>query len=117
MANNRLLLVYRPTGKAVFLGKRMSEGWYAVPDDVKQRIEALFQHIIDNDDALQDDLMLAMEECTADTPFVNTKWCYTSFGESPLTTLDIEKCLPISIYDTPERIRDHYLRHPYVEPR
>ena len=28
MANNRLLLVYRPTGRAVVLGKRMGSGWY-----------------------------------------------------------------------------------------
>lgn len=29
MANNRLYLVHRPSGYALFLGKRMLRGWYA----------------------------------------------------------------------------------------
>ena len=91
MANNRLFLVYRPTGKAVFLGKRMAEGWYGVPDDVKERIEALFAHVFENPDASQDDLMLAMEECEAGTPFVNTQWRYTNVGGLPLSQLELDK--------------------------
>lgn len=31
MANNRMILVYRPTGQAVYLGKRLGDGWYDVP--------------------------------------------------------------------------------------
>lgn len=89
MANNRLWLVYRPSGKAVFLGKRMSEGWYHVPNDVKERIEALFAHVFERPDASQDDFMLAMEECEAETPFVSTQWRYETTGEVPLTTLKI----------------------------
>ena len=30
MANNRMFLLHRPSGKAVYLGKRMGWGWYAV---------------------------------------------------------------------------------------
>lgn len=43
MANNRMLLVYEPTGDAVYLGKRMGYGWYDVPADIKESIEALFK--------------------------------------------------------------------------
>ena len=89
MANNRIWLVYRPTGKAVFLGKRMADGWYGVPDDIKQRIEALFQHISDDDGYFQDDLMLAMEGCDVTSPFVNTNWRYTTDDPGPLRQLEI----------------------------
>lgn len=93
MANNRLWLVYRPTGKAVFLGKRMAEGWYNVPDDVKERIEALFQHIQDergNREYEQDDMTLAMEECEGRSPFVNVNWRYTETGVGkPLSQLEM----------------------------
>jgi hypothetical protein len=89
MANNRLWLVYRPTGKAVFLGKRMAVGWYFVPDDVGARIEALFAHLEEVQAGSQDDLMLAMEECEADTPFVSTDWRYAGATTLPLNTLEL----------------------------
>ena len=91
MANNRLWLVYRPTGKAVFLGKRMAQGWYGVPEDVKERIEAFFAHIYDNPETSQDDMMLAMEMCEGNSPLIVTAWRYTGFATSPLTTLEIEQ--------------------------
>ena len=89
MANNRLWLVYRPTGRAVFLGKRMAQGWYNVPDDIAQRIRALYEHIEQHPEHSQDDLCLSMEECEADTPFVNTRWHYRGKGESPLSQLEM----------------------------
>lgn len=91
MANNRLWLVYRPTGKAVFLGKRMGYGWYHVPQDVKARIEALFAHVEEcYPDNSQDDFMLAMEECQAQGNIhVSTQWRYTEMGQAPLSTLEL----------------------------
>ena len=42
MANERMYLCYRPTGDAVFLGKRMAVGWYSPPDDLPQRLGKLY---------------------------------------------------------------------------
>lgn len=66
MANNRMFLVYRPTGDAVYLGKRMAHGWYGTPDDLVERIEQLFAKV----DAVsgfhgepsQDDFAIALEQ-------------------------------------------------------
>ena len=53
MANNRLYLKHKSTGKSVYLGKRMGWGWYGVPEDVKQRIEDLFK-IVEDESAFED---------------------------------------------------------------
>ncbi len=42
MANDRMFLLYRPTGEAVFLGKCMGGRWYGTPEEVHLRIETLF---------------------------------------------------------------------------
>lgn len=42
MANNRMYLIYRPTGDAVYLGKSMGWGWCGTPENVAQCISALF---------------------------------------------------------------------------
>ena len=88
MADNRMWLVYRPTGNAVFLGKRMAEGWYGVPDDLAHRIQALFDHAGQTEHS-RDDMMLVMETCDAVTPFVNTGFRYKTFGRVPFTVLEL----------------------------
>ena len=45
MANNRMFLVHRPTGYAVYLAKNMADGWYDVPYNLNKNIEALFEFI------------------------------------------------------------------------
>lgn len=60
MANNRMFLCHRPGGLAVFLGKRMQDGWYAVPDDLADRVRELFQ-LIEFEDGSQDDFCVALE--------------------------------------------------------
>jgi hypothetical protein len=66
MANNRMFLVYRPTGDAVFLGKRMGFGWYGAPQDLEIRLSALFarseEAASQNPQYSQDDFLLAMED-------------------------------------------------------
>lgn len=37
-----MLLCHRPTGYAVFLGKRMGWGWYGVPDNLAETVADLF---------------------------------------------------------------------------
>ena len=68
MANNRMLLVHRPTGLAVFLGKRMAWGWYTsegIGYRLEERISSLFEEVENSDyTGTQDDFALAMEVCT-----------------------------------------------------
>ena len=63
MANNRMYLVYRPTGDCVYLGKRMGWGWYDTPDDVADRIRKLFEKVeaIKRDTCSQDDFAIALQ--------------------------------------------------------
>lgn len=76
MANNRMFLLHRPTGKSVLLGKRMGWGWYAVPENVKERIEALFA-IVDGSEyeGSQDDFCVALEDA-GEAPMAHGDWTY-----------------------------------------
>jgi hypothetical protein len=58
MANNRLWLVHRPTGEAVRLGKRLSDGWYDPPSI--DAMNAFFERAAVCGE--QDDFVLALEE-------------------------------------------------------
>jgi hypothetical protein len=63
MANNYLFLVYRPTGRAIQIGKRMGFGWYTHNDEdvnLKQFYSECEQAAIDLD-ADQDDFVLVKE--------------------------------------------------------
>lgn len=63
MANNRMFLLHRPTGKAILLGKRMGWGWYGTPENVAERIEALFTSAENESyDGSQDDFCIALED-------------------------------------------------------
>ena len=42
MANERMYLCYRPTGDAVFLGKRLASGYYGVSEDLPEKLQALY---------------------------------------------------------------------------
>jgi hypothetical protein len=83
MANNRLFLVYRPTGAAVLLGKRMGWGWYTKPG-INEAIATLFYHIerIDIPDErriypAQDDFVLCIEDGEG-APKCESAWQYTN---------------------------------------
>lgn len=76
MANNRMYLVYRPSGRAIYLGKNMGMGWYDVPDNLVERMRELFDKAYD--DALDgehslDDFCVAMENSDGE-PFVLVDW-------------------------------------------
>lgn len=74
MANNRLWLVHRPTGKSVFLGKRMAWGWYGAPEDIGAQLKALYD-AIEHSDTNQDDFLLAMEDAD-DAPSCTDNFIY-----------------------------------------
>ena len=63
MANNRMFLVHRPSGLAVFLGKRMGHGWYTT--DRCASVQILFD-AVENEDG-RDDFALAIEDATGAT--------------------------------------------------
>lgn len=65
MANNRMFLVHVPTGKCVFLAKHMGEGWYGVPDDIRDRIVRLFEETYPPEHGHPEDFALAMEDSSA----------------------------------------------------
>lgn len=58
MANNRIFLCYRPTGRAIMLGKRMLGGYYHVPTekDFELFFDACEKDWIENDDSTERDL-------------------------------------------------------------
>jgi len=97
MANNRMYLVYRPTGDAVFLGKRMGWGWYGTPENLVEHIAALFDKA---EEACirgrsQDDFAIAMESGEGQ-PYVIDDWKSTKpSGDTwPSLVLDIGEDVP-----------------------
>lgn len=88
MANNRMWLLHKPTGKAVFLGKRMGDQWYGTPEDVAAMIAILFETSYSDQYIGNDNFCLAMEQCSG-APNAFDGWRYTSMGENPITTLEV----------------------------
>jgi hypothetical protein len=62
MANNRMYLCHRPSGLAVYLGKRMGWGWYNVQDKLPEHLKALFA-AVENEHS-QDDFCVVMENAS-----------------------------------------------------
>ena len=106
MANNRMFLVYRPTGDAVFLGKRMGWGWYGTPKDVAESIAALFEKAEKaagegaKRGLSQDDFAIALES-GGNQPHVISKWQYKDVDGRKVRSLAIDSSVP---YGGPENI-------------
>lgn len=86
MANNRMYLVHRPTGLAVFLGKRMEYGWY---DGENIPVQKLFDALGKLDYAdNQDDFAIYMESAV-NAPMAIDDWygCKTYDGDVLQITL------------------------------
>ncbi len=62
MANNRMWLCFKPSGRAVCLGKRMGWGWYNAPH--KEFMDAFLAKCEDDacEHGSQDDFVLCFEE-------------------------------------------------------
>ena len=91
MANNRMLLIHRPTGLAIVLAKHMGGGWYKAPE--QDALEELYGRVAKetSTEADMEDFCLGMESCDADTPYVKTDWGAYNRDEhdSRLLRLDI----------------------------
>lgn len=74
MANNRMLLIHRPTGLAVVIAKHMGWGWCCPPEP--ETMKLLYDEVENRTATMADmeDFCLGMESCHADTPFVRTDW-------------------------------------------
>ncbi len=82
MANNRLLLVYRPTGRAMVIGKRMGTGWYS-RGDILKRLDAFFDEAETEweEGMNHDDFELVIEHAEH-APALSDEWVYD--GDDPL---------------------------------
>lgn len=78
MANNRMWLAHRPTGEAVYLGKRMGYGWYDATADLGARVEAFYQRCgAAGAHDSQDDFILVMEDARG-APACTNNWVWES---------------------------------------
>ena len=77
MANNRMFFIHIPSGKRVYLGKRMGVGWYNVPDDLGARVKLLFDYL-DGEYVGQDDFAIALEDAEGSSCAVELKGMYLS---------------------------------------
>lgn len=60
MADNRLWLIYKPTGVGLLIGKRLGEGWYCKGDDMSDALQEFYAHALDDypESGDQDDFVL-----------------------------------------------------------
>jgi hypothetical protein len=81
MANNRMYLLHRPSGKAVYLGKRLGWGWYNVPDDLTMRVNELFRLVEEGEvDGSQDDFCIALETTKEGATLAEGNWRSINHG-------------------------------------
>ena len=82
MANNRMFLVHRPSGLAVFLGKRMGHKWYTTDRSIS--VQNLFD-VLENEDG-RDDFAIALEDATGATLAIG-EWEYGPHRDDELVQL------------------------------
>ena len=80
MANNRLILVYRPTGRAVVIAKRMGAGWYS-HESLTSRLNGMFDESEFEGFAemKHDDFELVIEDAVQ-APVLSSDWTYAEKG-------------------------------------
>jgi len=82
MANNRLWLMHRPSGKAICLGRRAAYGWENRNKDLGPDLAAFFNATLElSDGREQDDFLLLMEDA-ANAPGASGDFHYVD-GDTP----------------------------------
>ena len=76
MANERMFLLHRPSGKMILLGKHMGEEWYKPPteEELSKFYESVYQTCI-HDGLSNEDFVLAIEStlCRGNDQSLNRK--------------------------------------------
>ena len=73
MANNRMLLVHRPTGIALLIAKRYFE-WYPVAESAD--LDTFFDTVFKSENPLSDDFGLYLEDAR-DAPLCSDDFAYS----------------------------------------
>jgi hypothetical protein len=78
MANNRMYLVHKPTGHAVYLGKRFLGGYYDAPENLSKQVQKLFDLAEESKVESQDDFCVVFESkndatCAMDSDDIEMK--------------------------------------------
>lgn len=102
MAGNRMLLVFRPTGKAIILAKQIGGDWVGGSKDLPERMLALMGAVEEarheNPTINQDDFYLAMESGENLPGVLVEGWDYTKedTGVDGLLQLLISDTVPFA---------------------
>lgn len=85
MANNRMYLLHRPTGLAVYLARHAAGnvGWSSTD------VDAVLQEFFDKTEGQPNDFCIAMENCSG-APLAFKDWTYTE-SRGLLRTLSVGK--------------------------
>lgn len=89
MANNRMFLVHRPTGLAVYLGKRMGWGWYDAPAHLAEQMTLLYA-VLESEygyEGQQDAFQVAMESPESETEGIWSSWTTQTRRDDGLVVL------------------------------
>jgi len=62
VADNRMWLVHRPTGKAIMLAKMLASPWYKIAE--AEEIEEFLDHIYTTEIGTHSDFVLALEDAS-----------------------------------------------------
>lgn len=96
MANNKMLLTYRPTGESVLLGSRGGYGWESAKD-LTEKIESLFE-ISEHKGASQDDFILTMESAE-NQPGCEDNFTFEEYRENGTAKLIFSDEVPLAKED------------------
>lgn len=81
MANNRIYLCYRPTGRVICIGKRFGWGWHPPYEEMSKELDIFYRAC--EEDALggsnQDDFCLLMEDASG-AQLATDRWVWTEDG-------------------------------------
>lgn len=62
MANNRMYLCHPETQQAVYLGKRLGDGWYGCPENVAEKISEMFAKVEEQCGGTDDGFCIGLED-------------------------------------------------------
>lgn len=94
MANNRMYLMHRPSGLYIYLGKRLANGWFDIPDNLGFKIEQLHRNIWEEGYYTTDDFCIGLEDATGAPMAMEITWTddFTRLKKSPRPRENTKDC-------------------------